>query len=409
MAKTYDVVIVGGGAGGIAAAASLRSRRSSLKIAIVEPSEVHYYQPGFTLVGAGVFQQAFVKRPTSDTIPAGCEWIKESVATFEPDQNQVTLTGGDSLGYSALIVTPGLKLDWEKVKGLPETLGKNGVTSNYKYDLAPYTWQLVQDMKQGKALFTQPPMPIKCAGAPQKALYMSANHWERQGVLKDISVEFLTATPGLFGVAHFVPSLLPYMERYGATLTFNTNLVEVDGPNKKAWFMQKDADGNETRIEREFDFMHVCPPQCAPDFIKQSPLANDAGWLAVDDSSLQSPKYPNVFGVGDVISAPNAKTAAAVRKQVPIVCDNLLATLDGKSMPWAYDGYGACPLTVERGKVVLAEFGYGGSILPTFPLDGRVPRWFSWWLKETAMPKIYWSYMLKGKEPLARPGKRLSS
>ncbi len=407
-ATLWDVLIIGGGAGGVAAASSLLARDCSLKVAIVDPSENHYYQPGWTLVGGGVFQPEITKRRMKDVIPSRCRLIVEGVESFQPEDNKITLCNGQRLAYKALVVSPGLKLNWEGVDGLPETLGRNGVTSNYRYDLAPYTWKLVQETKEGTALFTQPAMPIKCAGAPQKAMYLSAYEWEQQGALKNIKVEFNNAGGVLFGVKEYVPALMEYIERYGIDLAFNSNLVAVDGPNKVATFEVTDSEGQVSRVEKSFDMLHVCPPQIAPDFIRVSPLAAESGWMDVDQYTLRSTKFDNVWGLGDVTNAPNAKTAAAVRKQAPVVAENVLRHIKDKTntLEALYRGYGSCPLTVERGKIVLAEFGYGGVLQPSFPrfiINGTRPSRVSWWLKERILPPIYWNAMLKGREWLAKP------
>ena len=404
--QTHQIVIVGGGSAGIATAASLLKRTANLDIAIIEPAEEHFYQPGWTMVGGGIFTPEKTRRRMKDLIPSGVKWIKKSAATFEPDNNTVTLADGQVIGYDMLVVAPGLQLDFDKIEGLPETLGKNGVTSNYRYDLGPYTWKLVQGLKSGTAIFTQPPMPIKCAGAPQKAMYLSADHWLRTGVLKNIDVKFCNSGGVIFGVAAFVPALMKYVKRYNAELNFGETLVKVDGPNKTAWFEKTDDDGNKTQVERKFDMMHVTPPQSAPNFIKSSPLANEAGWVDVDQYTLQHNKYPNVYSLGDAGSTPNAKTMAAARKQAPIVAANMTAQMSSSRHRAAYDGYGACPLTVEKGKVVLAEFGYGGALLPSVPtwlIDGTKATRAAWFLKDSLLPNVYWNQMLKGKEFLARP------
>ena len=404
--KEYDVVIVGGGAGGISVASSLLKRTQDLSIAIVDPAEVHYYQPGWTMVGGGVFTQEQTVKSMSSLIPSGVVWIKEAVATFAPTSNQVTLEDASVLQYRQLVVAPGLKLNWGAVEGLTETLGHNGVTSNYRYDLAPYTWKLVQGLKSGKAIFTQPPMPIKCAGAPQKAMYLSSDHWLKSQVLGNIDVEFCNAGAVLFGVQEYVPALMEYVKKYDATLSFNHNLVKIDGPSKTAWFEVKDAEGNTQVVEKTFDMIHVCPPQCAPDFVAQSELADANGWVDVDQTTLQHKRFNNVWSLGDVQNAPNAKTAAAARVQAPIVANNLLHELGRENWVAHYNGYGSCPLTVERGKIVLAEFGYGGKLLPSFPswvLNGRKPTRLAWWLKEIILPPIYWKAMLRGREWMVTP------
>jgi len=404
----FDVVIVGGGAAGISVASSLLARKHDLNLAIIDPADVHYYQPGWTMVGGGVFDASDTAKTMGSLIPKGVHWIKSAVAAFEPKDNAVILDGCRVVKYDRLVVCPGLKLDWHKVDGLVDTLGKNGVTSNYRYDLAPYTWQLVQEMREGRALFTQPPMPIKCAGAPQKAMYLSADHWTRTGKLGNIDIQFMNAGGVLFGVKDYVPALMDYVKRYNADLNFFHNLIAVDGPAKKAVFEVKEPEKDARTVEVDFDMMHVTPPQTAPDFIRVSPLADAAGWVDVDQSTLRHTTYDNIWSLGDVMNAPNAKTAAAARKQAPVVAENIVSDIGGHSATAQYDGYGSCPLTVERGKIVLAEFGYGGTLLPSFPrwlVDGTKPTRTAWLLKERILPPIYWRAMLRGKEWMAKPEK----
>lgn len=402
----YKVVIVGAGAGGIAVAASLKSRKPDLEVAIIDPADIHYYQPGWTMVGGGIFEAHQTAKTMGSLIPKGVTWIKAAVAAFEPANNAVILDGCRVVTYDRLVVCPGLKLDWGQVEGLSETLGRNGVTSNYRYDLAPYTWQLVQQIRAGTALFTQPPMPIKCAGAPQKAMYLSADHWHRTGRLNDIDIHFCNAGGVLFGVKDYVPALMDYVKKYNATLDFFHNLVAVDGPAKTAVFEVKQPDCPPRRVEMAFDMLHVCPAQTAPDFIRVSPLADRAGWVDVDQATLRHKSFDNIWALGDVMNAPNAKTAAAARKQAPTVAQNIVADIAGRSAVAQYDGYGSCPLTVERGKIVLAEFGYGGVVTPSFPsfvIHGTKPSRIAWFLKEKMLPPIYWQAMLRGREWMAKP------
>lgn len=401
MNSSYDVVVVGAGAGGLAATSSLRKRNKNIRIAVVDPSETHDYQPGWTMVGGGIFDQQSTRRSMHSLMPSGVTWVRRGVTTFIPEANSIELDNGDRLSYSQLVVAAGLKLDFAAIPGLEETLGKNGVTSNYRYDLAPYTWDLVKNLKNGQAIFTQPPMPIKCAGAPQKAMYLSGDHWFRTGALQDIDIEFCTSTPGLFGVADYVPALMEYVEKYRAKLNFQHTLIAVDGANKTATF--RDSEGNE--VVKQFDLLHVCPPQRAPEFIAASPLADESGWLQVDQHTLQHTRYDNIWGLGDCTNTPNAKTAAAARAQAPIVAMNVIAALGLGTKNAQYNGYGSCPLTVERGKIVLAEFGYGGKIIPSLPtalLNGKRPTRAAWFLKAVMLPWIYWNAMLKGREWLIK-------
>ncbi|MBD8097153.1 NAD(P)/FAD-dependent oxidoreductase [Pseudomonas fluorescens] len=400
-----DIVVIGGGSAGIGLLASLLKRDPQLNLILIEPNDFHCYQPAWTLVGGGAYDLQKTRRPLADVLPNGVTWVQAAVSELLPDEQTLVLDSGQRVTWKNLIVCPGLRLAWEKIEGLQETLGRHGVTSNYSYEHAAYTWQLVQQLKGGKALFTQPAMPIKCAGAPQKAMYLSCDHWLKQGSLKNIEVEFNLAGAALFGVPTFVPPLMKYVEKYNARLAFNANLIKVDGPAGKAWFEVKDAEGKVSVVEKVFDLLHVVPPQVAPDFIRHSPLADTAGWCEVHPHSLQHLRYPSIFGLGDVCGTANAKTAAAVRKQIVVVAENLLALRKQAPLPLKYDGYGSCPLTVEKGKVVLAEFGYGGKLLPTFPLDPTQARRSMWFLKATLLPWFYWNGMLKGREWLTRLSK----
>jgi sulfide:quinone oxidoreductase len=358
------------------------------------------------MVGASIFRPADTAHKMASVMPRGVRWIEAAAAAFVPERNAVILEGGSEVGYRRLVACPGLKLNWQAVDGLTDALGRNGVTSNYRVDLAPYTWELVQKMRSGRALFTQPAMPIKCAGAPQKAMYLSGDHWKRTGVLPDIQIEFCCAGAVLFGVPAYVPSLMEYVKTYGIQLDFGDNLTAIDSQRKTAVFTRTGADGSRQTIIKEFDMIHVVPPQVAPDFIRNSPLADASGWVDVDPATLRHARYDNVFALGDVANTTNAKTAAAARKQAPVVAHNLLASLGKTLGTAAYDGYGSCPLTVERGKIVLAEFTYGGKLAPSFPawlIDGTKPSRLAWLLKKNILPPLYWSGMLKGREWMVRP------
>jgi sulfide:quinone oxidoreductase len=393
--KRYSVVIVGGGAGGLSVAARLKRLDADLDIAVIEPSDYHFYQPAWTLVGGGQFDIARTRRTTRECLPPGVELIPGRVAKFAPEQNMVMLEGGPSVGYRYLVVAAGIQLDWDAIEGLQDTLGRNGVTSNYRFDLAPYTWQCIREFRGGTALFTQPPMPIKCAGAPQKILYLAADQFRKKKLAADI--RFFTPGPSMFGVPFYAKALDRVMADYGAKPCFGHRLIKVDGARKTAFFEVAGADGSKAIQQIKFDLLHVVPPQSAPRFIRESPLADAAGWVEVDRQSLQHVRYPNVFGIGDCTSTPNSKTAAAVKNQMPVVAANLMHALSGQGKTLAYDGYASCPLTTSAGKVMLAEFCYEGVVTPSFPMDPRLPRGFYWWLKKSFLPWLYWNNVIKGK------------
>lgn len=395
----YKVLIAGGGTAGITVAASLRKRDKNVAIAIIEPADIHYYQPAFTLVGAGTYNMKDTQRPETGLIPANVKWVQEAIAGFDPDNNRVMLASGDQIAYDYLVVCTGLKLDWDRVEGLSEAIGKNGVCSNYSPDYAEYTWTCIQNLQSGaKALFTQPPMPFKCPGAPQKIAYLCSDYLRKEGLLDSCDVRFCTHMPAMFGVPFFAKELKKVADRYGIKVHFQHNLVAVDGAQKKAIFEAVGGDNPGERITLDYDMLHVTPPQGPIDVVKASPLANEAGYVEVHQHSMRSTKYDNVFALGDACSTPNSKTAAAIRKQSPIVVRNLMHLMKGETVEEGYDGYASCPLTTAYGKVMMAEFIYGGKVTPTFPLDPRKERWINWWIKKTGLPLMYWNYMLKGYE-----------
>jgi len=419
----YQILIVGGGNAGISTAAKLLLKNGNLKVGIIEPSEKHYYQPAWSLVGGGVFDINATVRDQKSVIPDKATWIRDAVSTFEPGQNTVTCVSGKKYSYDYLIVAPGIQLDWHKVKGLKETLGKNMVTSNYTFKTAPYTFQCLENFpKGGKAIFTASNTPVKCGGAPQKALYLGADYLRRKGILKDSQVHFYSGGTIIFGVKKYAATLTKVIQRYGIQTHFYHNLAKVDGPNRIAYFDKYDTNGQIVdRVEEKFDLLHVTPPQSAPDFIKDSPLAvppgvplideegnpcvpsslphsaNYFGWVDVDKHTLQHHHYPNVFSLGDAANLPTAKTGAGVRKQMPVLVENLLNHMNGQPLTGFYTGYSSCPLITGYGKIVMAEFDYDSQPMETFPFDQSKERYSMWLLKKYMLPFLYWNQILKGQ------------
>lgn len=395
----HQILIVGGGAAGITVAARLKRFRPALEVAVLEPATDHYYQPGWTLVGGGVFDLEQTRRHEAELIPAGVSWIREGAAGFDPSANSVTTTAGQTLTYDILVVATGMKLCWEAIRGLPEALGEGGVCSNYSKDFAPYTWECIQNFKGGNAVFTCPPMPIKCPGAPQKIAYLADDAIKRDPSLAARSkVIYATATPGIFGVPTYAAPLREVVKRKGIDARYNHVLTEVRPASKEAVFKvtQEGAEPREEVIS--YDLLHVTPPMAAPDVVATSPLAAASGFVEVDKHSLQHVRFPNVYAIGDVSGMPNSKTAAAVRGQAPVLVSNLLAQLDGSSGAASYDGYSCCPLITGYGKTIMAEFNYEQQPVPSFPLDPTQERWSMWVMKTTVLPWVYWNRMLRGAD-----------
>jgi sulfide:quinone oxidoreductase len=405
----HQIVIVGGGAAGITVAAQLMERSKSLDLAIIEPSDKHYYQPGWTLVGGGVFKIEQTVRDEKNYIPKGVTWIKDRVtkldcdarsATPEAYRNAIVTQNGTQVEYDYLVLCPGIQIDWEAVKGLPQALGKGGVTSNYSKDYAPYTWQTIQNFQGGTAIFTHPATPIKCGGAPQKVMYMADDIFKsKSGVGTRTKVIFCTAAATLFTVPEYAASLEKVVQRRGIEVRYQHNLKEIRPETREAIFEMATPEGV-SEVSLHYDMLHVAPPMSAPDFIKQSPLAvpnNPGGWIDVNKDTLQHNRYPNVFGIGDASSLPTSKTAAAIRKQAPVLVDNLMALMKSGSLPSRYDGYTCCPLITGYNSTIMAEFDYSNHPNSSFPFDPTKERYSMWVAKTKVLPWLYWNRMLKGK------------
>ncbi len=387
----HQIVIIGGGNAGISTAAKLLLKNKFLDIAIIDAAEKHYYQPAFTLVGGGVYDFNDTVRPEEAVMLPNVTWIRQWAAEINPEKNVVITENGDEVQYEFLIVAPGLKLAWELVKGLPETIGKNNVCSIYSPKTVLYARESLENFQGGTALFTNPATPIKCGGAPQKIMYLAADKFRKKGL--DANVQFWTSGTVIFGVKKIGAALMKIVEEYGIDVHYRTNLVEVNGDNKIAVFENLET-GEKTEVK--FDMLHVTPPQQAPDFVRRSPVANADGWVDVNINTLQHNKYSNVFSLGDVAALPTAKTGAAIRKQAPVLVENLFAVMKGKTPQAKYYGYSSCPLIVGYGRLVLAEFDYNNIPQDSFPFEQARPRWSMWKLKTDVLPWLYWNQILKG-------------
>lgn len=409
MKARYRIVIIGAGTGGIMAATQLLGKDKSFDIALIDPAEKHYYQPAWTLVGAGAYDFRKTERPMRTLIPKQTEWIQDSVTVIHPDASTLETAKGIKLTYDYLIVAPGLVNDLSLIEGLEEAVDRGVVCSNY---IDPrYTWECLKSFKGGNAIFTQPNTPIKCGGAPQKIMYLAADYFRKNKLDTKTNITFATPGTVIFGVKEIADTLMEVINRYGIDFKPFHAPIKIDSDKKMVYF--KNLDGHpsnegqseNTISEMPFDLLHLAPPQTAPTFISESMLANESGWLDVDINSLQHKRYPNIFGLGDVVALPTAKTGAAIRKQAPVVIDNILQLIHGNAADnKSYQGYSSCPLVTAYGKMVLAEFNYKNEFTPDPKLksmlvfDSDKEHWRLWMLKKHILPYLYWNKMMKGKD-----------
>jgi sulfide:quinone oxidoreductase len=392
----HKIVIVGGGSAGLTVAARLR-RQGQADVAVVDPASTHYYQPLWTLVGGGRAPVEASARPQSTVMPKGVAWIRQAAVGVDPEVREVALDDGSTVGYDYLVMCPGIQLDWEKITGLGQTLGRDGVSSNYLYELAPATWNFIRETRSGTAVFTMPSGPIKCAGAPQKIAYLAADYWREQGVLGRMDIHLVLPTPGMFGVKEFSDILVGVAKRYGITVHLKSEAIGVN-PDAREVTIADRANGTESTLG--YDVMHMVPPQSAPDWVKKSPLADPAdpaGYVEIDRHTMRHTRYPDVFALGDAGSSPNSKTGAAIRKQAPVVVANLVDAMAGRPPGARYDGYASCPLTTSRHAMLLAEFDYSMKPTPSIPMIDTIrERRDMWYLKRYGLPALYWQGMLRG-------------
>ena len=410
------IVIVGGGLAGISTAARLTNDLSNPDITVIEPNPISVsYQPGQTLVAAGVWEQDEIVYNTKDFVPAGVKVIQDKVVEFNPDNNEVKTQKGQTVSYDYMVVATGLALDYGKIKGLegvaysseknPEVakkIGKNGVHSLYYADGATKTWQGIQELiseaktgKNLKALFTHPNTAIKCGGAPKKIMYLTHARLRDAGVRNNVEMTFLPNGGKMFGVPEYHDAIVKQFETRNMKWQYNHNLIEIDVNAKVATFEKHweekgayDADLEEydiikktQRVEKEYDFIHVTPPMKAPDVVANSPIGSGKGWVPVNKETLQHVKYDNIFSLGDVAAVPMGKTGGSIRKQYKVLVDNIISLMEGKEMTAKYAGYTVCPLITDIGKVMLAEFDWSKKPTPSFPLDPTQERYIWWLLK----------------------------
>ena len=391
----HQVVVVGGGSAGITVAARLtRGWFNKLDVAVIEPSDKHYYQPLWTLVGAGVFDKKVTERSEASVMPKRAKWIRDGVSEFHPDENYLLTRDGTTITYDWLVVTAGIQINWDQIPGLKESIGHDGVCSNYSFEYVDSTWENIRNFKGGTALFTQPSGAVKCGGAPQKIMYLAEDAFSRAGVRDKTKVVFAAASPHIFAVDKYRVALEKVVERKQIDCRFRHELVEIRPQPKEAVF--KNLDSGEL-VSIHYDMLHVTPPMSAPNFIAQSPLADKDGWVEVDKYTLRHTRFANVFSLGDCSNLPTSKTGAAIRKQAPVVVANLRAAMREVPLQAKYDGYTSCPVVTGYGKLILAEFDYDKHPRETFPFDQSMERWSMYLLKKYLLPLLYWYGMLKGR------------
>ena len=428
------IVIVGGGLAGMSTAARLTLNLSNPDITVIEPQELSVsYQPGQTLVGAGIWDEDDIAYKRDDFVPDGVKIVKERAILFNPQENKLTTDKGTVISYDYLILATGLHLDFERIKGLEEAgramsagdnerllkaLGDDGICSIYTAKGATKTWEQMQKYiaqaksgKKTKFVFTHPSTPVKCGGAPKKIMYLTNARLKEEGARENAELTFYPNGGAMFGVPEYHDAILGQFKRENFKWHYRHNLIEVDKKNKIATFDSKwqekgpwdpvlkdyEVIPKHEKIKVPYDFLHITPPQLAPREIAESDLGSAKGWVPVNKETLQHIRYENVFSLGDVAQVPMGKTGGSVRKQYKVLVDNLIALMNGKKLEAKYAGYTVCPLITDIGTVMLAEFDWTVKPTPSFPLDPTVERWMFWLMKVYALKPMTMYGMLSGR------------
>ncbi|KAI4932101.1 uncharacterized protein J4E92_004000 [Alternaria infectoria] len=399
--RNHKIVVIGGGSAGISLSHQLlrKGNFSQDDIAIIDPAQWHHYQPGWTLVGGGLKKKEDLRRPLKELMDPRFKFYNSAVGSFAPEENYVLTSNGEKIGYEQLVVVPGITLDYGSVSGLKEALEEKDamVSTIYDYAYCDKAYENVKKFKKGEAVFTQPAGVVKCAGAPQKIMWLALDYWKDAGLYpKDINVAFATGLPTMFGVPKYAATLEKLRVERGVDGLFQHDLTSING--NTATFKSPNSP---TPVKKHFDFLHVAPKNVPWGFIKSSPLANEAGYVSVSDSTTQHTSYPNIWSIGDASSLPTSKTVAAITAEAPVLVSNVLSATEGKELTASYDGYTSCPLLTGRKEVLLAEFMYGGVPKETFNgllgIDQGVPRKAFYWLKKDFFPWVYGKYHVKGE------------
>ncbi|CAG9863655.1 unnamed protein product [Phyllotreta striolata] len=389
------VLVVGGGSGGCATAAKFSKILNKNDLIVLEPSDYHYYQPLFTLIGGGANKLEDSRKKEKDVLPTNCTWLRDKALEYEPEKNTVRTEKGHTIEYDYMLVATGLELRYDKIPGLLQALDKpTDVCSIYSPKYVSHTYEVLKKLETGNAIFTFPNSPVKCPGAPQKICYLTDHYLRKHNRRGNVKVTYNTSLPVIFGVKAYADALWKLCNERDINVNVRTNLVQVNADKNEAIFENLDKPEEKTTVK--FNMLHVTPPMATPESLsKNKQLTNGAGFVDVNKDTMQHLNYKNVFAIGDCSSSPNSKTAAAAAAQTKVVFENMNAVMKGDSPRLMYDGYASCPL-VTGDKCILAEFDYDLKPLETFPFNQAREIRLMYIMKKYFMPTLYWKLMMNG-------------
>ena len=386
------IVVIGGGNAGTATAARLR-RKGMTAVTVIEPKTVHTYRPLLNYAGAGLVDLADLQRPQSSVTPEGVGWIRDRAVAVDPDTRTVGLGNGRTVPYDQLVICPGSSPDWDRLPGSAEAMEGSHAGTTFLPEMVEPMWQSIRSLRSGRAVFAISDGPTPCGQTGQKVAYLACEHWQRQGVLDRIEVTLVTPATGITGIEKLDRELRPWVERYGIEVVDRARLGSVDAAERE---LRIHTDRGDRTLR--YDLLHLVPPYAAPGWIAEAGLAGPDGHLDVDPRTLQHRRYPDIWGCGDAAAADCERSGGALRKQTPVVVDNLRAVVDGRPPTAEYDGYSVLPVTPGRGYAALAEFDRSGRLRSSFPgVAHTTPRRWLWVVDRHLLPQVYWRKILRGR------------
>ena len=390
----HDVLIVGGGNAGISLAARLL-RNGAPDVAVVESQPVHRYRPLLNYVGTGQATMASLERPAATVVPKGCTWIREQVVAIDPRGRSVRTSDGRRIGYSTLVVCPGLEEDWDATPGLAAAYDEGWAASTFDVTAAPRVWPALQALRGGRVVFTVPPEPAPCAATALKPLFMACDLWRRAGVMQDVEVRLVLPGPTPVGVPAADEVLERALASYGVEVLRRARVTGADAGARRVTVASPEG----TRELDDLAFAHVVPHYRAPAWVAESDLAgaSSAGLVDVDPGTLCHRRHPSVWALGDVADLGTRPSGGALRKQVDVLAHNIEAAAVDATLRH-YDGYTVMPITVSRHQLMLVEVDRDGRPSPSVRfLDLTRPRRVTWWFDRHALPVIYFRRILRGQ------------
>ena len=409
-ALSPKIAIIGAGLGGITISASLIKAMPKAQITLFDKDENFYYQPGFTLIAAGIYTLDDVLYKKAELIDEKVKWIKQNVAQILPNDNKIIAENGESFEYDILLIATGVEYDFNAVSGLSEddlvnesTKIATIYTPNSAVKAKKLFDEIIERGKKGEklnVLFSEQKSQNKCGGANKKINFLLDDLLQTNGLKKQVQTTLFTGGGAMLSSPIHAKMIEQFFVARDMPYHLLHQLVAVDKQKGKATFQTsymlngKRVDSDEF-VEREFEYLFVIPAMRAQKFISEAGLSTNAGnWVDVDKFTLQHKGFNNIFAIGDCAGVPKGKTGASIRKQYPVITQNIIAHLEGKSLEAKFSGYTACPLLTRYGKAVMVEFDYNGAT-PSLECFGATREsYLNWALKVYAMKAMVMKGMI---------------